>query len=540
MKTRFVSAMFDLSDEVAFRDPLGMIEKTTFLSSSSLDLTLFVSRNLIAHFPALGENVRVVPMETAELPLWKHHAEVDRARERYWPSRDARSPTGVHLVQSSKHQLVRRAITDFPSDDPEGTWAYWIDFGKDFIGRNDVEAIQGSPGADVRLHLCNVVDPNLWSDLLVYFQSYRFSVCGGLVGARESVWPGLARRLDNVFELYLSRGLGHGEEALYNYLLQDKEFLRDTKLHLTIGDYQELASNYYAPRENKGHCAWVLRRMIETGRRDLLALVQPFVDSDPQLAAIAGGVFSKSSEMGVPRNMTRYVYDPACGSMQIMGAPAAIIGYPAETTTHIVPGRYERDLVDWAIQFAAPDKQFLDIGAHMGSWTLVLAEHFREVHAFEPQRLVHQQLCGNVSLNGLTNVFAHNVGIDVAPTRLTLQRPGVDRGSSSARPEVAHRFIEQGIALSPETINVVPLDSFADVLTSVGLVKIDVEGLELRVLMGALQVLRNNDLPRLFVECWSADWYRDDKEKLLSFLEDLGYQIVRIRGYDDMLLAEKP
>jgi len=78
------------------------------------------------------------------------------------------------------------------------------------------------------------------------------------------------------------------------------------------------------------------------------------------------------------------------------------------------------------------------------------------------------------------------------------------------------------------------------VLTSVGLVKIDVEGLELRVLMGALQVLRNNDLPRLFVECWSADWYRDDKEKLLSFLEDLGYQIVRIRGYDDMLLAEKP
>jgi len=528
MKTRFVSAMFDLADEVAFRDPVGMIEKTTFLSRSSLDLLLFVSRNLIPHFPTLGPNIRIVPMETTELPLWRHHAEVDRARAAYWPSRDARSPTGVHLVQSSKHQLVRRAITEFPSDDPEGTWAYWIDFGKDFIGRSDVEAIQGSPDADVRLHLCDVVDPHLFGDLHMYFQCYRFSVCGGLVGARESVWPDLARRLDNVFELYLSKKLGHGEEALYNYLLQDPDFLQGHQLHLTVGDYQELASNYYAPRENKGHCAWVLRRMIETGRRDLLALVRPFVASDPHLAAIAKDP------------MTRFVYDPARGSMQIMSAPAAIIGYPAETTTHIVPGRYERDLVDWAIQFASNDKQFVDIGAHMGSWTLVLAEHFREVHAFEPQRLIYQQLCGNVALNGITNVFAHNVGIDVAPTQLTLQRPGVDRGSSSARPEVAERFIEQGVALSPETINVVPLDSFAEVLTNVGLVKIDVEGLELRVLMSALQILRNSNLPRLFVECWSADWYREDKAKLLSFLEDLGYQIVRIRGYDDMLLAEKP
>ena len=533
MKTRFVSAMFDLSAEVGFRDPLGMIEKTTFLGSESLDLTLFTSRNLIPHLPALGPNVRVVPMEVTELPLWKHHDDVTRARAAYWPSRDARSPTGVHLVQSSKHQLVRRAITEWPSTDPD-TWAYWIDFGKDFIGRSDVEAIQGSPGADVRLHLCNVVDPHLWKDLRVYFEQYRFSVCGGLVGAREAVWPDLARRLDEVFNRYLAAGLGHGEEALYNYLLQDEEFLQSTRIHLTVGDYQELASNYYEPCQNKAHCAWVLRRMIETGRQDLLALARPFVASDPVLAAIVKGC------MGEAGKNRRYFYDPPRGSAEIMGSPAVILGYPADGTTHIVPGRYERDLVDWAIQFASPDKQFVDIGAHMGSWTLVLAEHFREVHAFEPQRLIYQQLCGNVSLNGLTNVFAHNVGIDVAPTRLTLQRPGVDRGSSSARSEVAERLTELGVALSPETISVVPLDSFADVLTNVGLVKIDVEGLELRVLMGALQILRSNDFPRLFVECWSADWYRDDKEKLLSLLDDLGYQIVRIRGYDDMLLAEKP
>ena len=69
--------------------------------------------------------------------------------------------------------------------------------------------------------------------------------------------------------------------------------------------------------------------------------------------------------------------------------------------------------------------------------------------------------------------------------------------------------------------------------------KIDVEGLELRVLKGAVKVLQNNGLPKLLVECWSADWYRNDREQLLDFLDELGYRIVPIRGYADMLLAEK-
>jgi FkbM family methyltransferase len=175
----------------------------------------------------------------------------------------------------------------------------------------------------------------------------------------------------------------------------------------------------------------------------------------------------------------------------------------------------------------------------MGSWTLVMAAHFREVHAFEPQRLIYQQLCGNVALNGLSNVFARNVGLDDAPGRLTLYRPGVDRGSASARSDVAQRFEAEHIALSPESIEVVTLDSFADVLIDIGLVKIDVEGLELRVLKGATKILRENGLPKLLVECWSADWYRQDKEQLLRFLDALGYRVVPIRGYADMLLAEK-
>ncbi len=235
---------------------------------------------------------------------------------------------------------------------------------------------------------------------------------------------------------------------------------------------------------------------------------------------------------------SRYIYMPTRGSVRVEGFPAAILSYRAEEVSHIVPGHYERNLVDWARELAPSSKQFVDCGAHMGSWSLVMAAHFREVHAFEPQRLVFQQLCGNAALNGLINVFAYNTGLDAVPGRLTLHRPGVDRGSSSAHPDVVARFQTDGIATSQEHISVATLDSFSEVLNDVGLIKIDVEGLELRVLQGAVNVLQQNKLPKVLFECWSTDWYRNAKRELLDFLDNLGYRVVPINGYSDILLAE--
>lgn len=233
----------------------------------------------------------------------------------------------------------------------------------------------------------------------------------------------------------------------------------------------------------------------------------------------------------------RYVFMPDRGSVLVEGFPATILGYRAEDVSHIVPGRYERDLVDWARELAPKSKQFVDCGAHMGSWSLVMAAHFREVHAFEPQRLIFQQLCGNAALNNLKNVFAYNTGLDAKTGQLTLHRPGVDRGSSSARESVIERFTVDGIPTSPESIPVTTLDSYLETLNDVGLIKIDVEGLELRVLQGATALLQKNALPTILIECWSHDWYQKDKNAVLQFLDDLGYRVLPINRYTDVLLA---
>jgi FkbM family methyltransferase len=281
---------------------------------------------------------------------------------------------------------------------------------------------------------------------------------------------------------------------------------------------------------------WEINDWAEVERRKMVPIRWYAASHD--LTQFTNYRTDEASAPVVPAREVRYTYDPARGSSQVAGFPAVVLSYRAEGTPHIVPGVYERDLIDWAKQLAPAGKQFVDCGAHMGSWTVLMAAHFREVHAFEPQRLIFQQLCGNVALNGLTNVFAYNVGLDEAPGRLTLHRPGVDRGSSTARRDVAHRFHADS-ALSTETIDVVALDSCADALVDVGLVKIAVEGLELRVLKGAAEVLRRNDLPKLIVGCWSHEWYSQDKDALVDFLDELGYHVVPISRYVDILLAEK-
>ena len=55
----------------------------------------------------------------------------------------------------------------------------------------------------------------------------------------------------------------------------------------------------------------------------------------------------------------------------------------------------------------------VSVGANMGTVTVPMAEAhpMYEIHAWEPQRVVFQQLCGNVALNHCHNVYAYNKAV---------------------------------------------------------------------------------------------------------------------------------
>jgi len=63
-------------------------------------------------------------------------------------------------------------------------------------------------------------------------------------------------------------------------------------------------------------------------------------------------------------------------------------------------GAPEAPLIDWATQFIALDETFVDIGAHVGTWTQHFALKCKQVHAFEPQQTTYERLL---------DVFWHNI-----------------------------------------------------------------------------------------------------------------------------------
>lgn len=381
----------------------------------------------------------------------------------------------------------------------------WIDLGIEHIAKRPPENVNIFADLPVRMHVhalrCftkqEVDHPDYWKNV-------HGHLAGGLVVGPCEAMRRLIHDFGGAIDRAIAMGLAPLDEGLLSYVVAQ----RPNDFVFSYGDYADILQNYDVPRGGEAHCQWIREDARSRGLRDAM------------------------------EDTSRFMFDPARWSARVTGFPAVILKYPAEGSPNIVPGRYERDLIDWAQQLSPRHKQFVDCGAHMGSWALVMAKHFREVHAFEPQRLIFQQLCGNIALNGIENVYTYNMGLDERPGQLTIRQRGADYGGTTARSDLAPLFVEHKGQVA-ETIPVVQLDDFAHRFTDVGLIKIDVEGLEQRVLKGALQVLRNNNLPPMLIECWAFDWYAREKEALLQFLNEIGYRAVPIMGYGDMILAER-
>jgi FkbM family methyltransferase len=155
----------------------------------------------------------------------------------------------------------------------------------------------------------------------------------------------------------------------------------------------------------------------------------------------------------------------------------------------------------------------IDVGANIGTHTVFFAKTVGEkglVLAFEPQRLVFQTLCGNVALNGLTNVICQQAA--VGAERGLLEFPVVD-------PRVAFNFgaIRAGTTGCGEAVDVVPIDEMR--LRRCTLIKVDVEGMEAKVLAGAKETIARCR-PALFLENDTVERSRE----VLEAVESIGYK----------------
>ncbi len=157
--------------------------------------------------------------------------------------------------------------------------------------------------------------------------------------------------------------------------------------------------------------------------------------------------------------------------------------------------------------------RLVDIGAHVGRYPVILARQGCEVVCFEPFNENYRQLLANIALNGLgSQIIAWNLGCsDVS---------GIGDLFYSSGNEGKPSFIRKDGATVAEIHEVKRLDEICSSMKSIDVIKIDVEGLELKVLQGALEILQHKQ-PRLIVEIWT-----DEEERIIThFLAQQGYAV---------------
>lgn len=207
----------------------------------------------------------------------------------------------------------------------------------------------------------------------------------------------------------------------------------------------------------------------------------------------------------------------------------------------------EQDLINFARkELSDSTKSFVDIGAHIGSYTFELATSFNHVHSFEPAQEAYNYLCSNVILKGLTRkTTTYNVAIGSSKKKEVFCVREIDGGTSGLPLFDENNEAVVGHNESSYPVNVETLDSFK--LTNVGLLKIDVEGYELDVLKGAVKTLIRNNYPSILFECnYMIGCHPDNLEetfesaqkKLFVFLADLGYSISHIKE-SEMYIARR-
>jgi FkbM family methyltransferase len=163
----------------------------------------------------------------------------------------------------------------------------------------------------------------------------------------------------------------------------------------------------------------------------------------------------------------------------------------------------------------------VDIGSHLGFWSRHFCEIFQTVHSFEPS-----ELYGNLlSLNSPKSII-HRYALGDKVDEGYLFVPDVNSGAA---------FIAHTIK-GHQKISIRTLDSFN--FDMVDLIKIDCEGYEYPVILGALETIKKCS-PVICIEQKKGVVGRYDEKqdqyKSLEFLIKLGYIVVD-RVVDDWVL----
>jgi FkbM family methyltransferase len=192
-------------------------------------------------------------------------------------------------------------------------------------------------------------------------------------------------------------------------------------------------------------------------------------------------------------------------------------------------GAWAQDDIDLIASFCdlilenKPKMVLYDVGANIGTHSIALAKKYGNrisIRSFEAQRQVYYMLCGNVAINGLTNVeCVHAAVCDDADNTIKIDLPDYHLPNNFGGLELIAPCISDNQYMTKtgsELVNCTTIDHFDE---PVDFIKMDIEGMEHLALAGGIDTLAKHR-PVCFLEM-----YKTDTDRVKQIFKKLDYVV---------------
>ena len=189
---------------------------------------------------------------------------------------------------------------------------------------------------------------------------------------------------------------------------------------------------------------------------------------------------------------------------------------------HIKAGKFWEPAFKLVVeQFISPGDTVLDCGANFGYNAVLMGKRLNNsgsLIAFEPQKIIYQQLNGNLILNNIFNATTYQIALgnsmQLSATMVPVdyELPWVNIGDTS-------------IGAGGEVINISKLDNFK--FDNVTFIK----GYELFILEGAKELISTYH-PNLFIEIEAHQLIKFgiSEIQLINYIKSFGYRMFKINN----------